>query len=159
MSQRRQTPSFKHLRPISEVSSRTKKAVRSQDTKPEIILRRTLWKRGLRYRVANRHLPGRPDVVFPTEKVAIFCDGDFWHGRDWDQRRKRLAAGANPQYWIKKIETNRTRDRRVTAELEGMGWKVLRFWEGEVLKDAESLASLIHQILLERRAGPTDPSD
>lgn len=157
MSPERQTPSFKNLRPVSEASSRTKKAVRSKDTKPELTLRRALWKRGLRYRVANRNLPGKPDIVFPTEKVAIFCDGDFWHGRNWDQRREKLAKGANAQYWIKKIETNRSRDQRTTAELEERGWTVLRFWEGDIMKDVESAADVIQRAVLQRRHSATNP--
>lgn len=152
MVQKRKTPSFKDLKPASETSSRVKKAVSSKDTKPEIMLRRALWKHGLRYRLTTRHLPGKPDIVFPKEQIAIFCDGDFWHGRNWGRRQLRLAEGTNSQYWVQKIETNRKRDQRVTAELESMDWKVLRFWEGEIRENADSLALVVYRAVIERRA-------
>ena len=102
---------------------------RSKHTKPEILLRKALWARGLRYRLHAKDLPGKPDIVFRRAWVVVFCDGDFWHGRDWEQRRAKLADGANPDYWINKIASNRERAVHQSQELEAAGWLVLRFWE------------------------------
>jgi DNA mismatch endonuclease (patch repair protein) len=85
-------------------------------------------------------LPGRPDLVLPSAKLAVFCDGDFWHGRDWRARRRRLAQGANASYWIPKILANRARDRRVSRQLLALGWAVVRVWESDVVKDAHKVA-------------------
>lgn len=104
-------------------------------TKAEMVLRRALWREKLRYRVAVKHLPGKPDICFMRAKVAVFCDGDFWHGRNWARRRRKLAKGANSTYWVAKIQRNMERDRETDARLSALGWKVLRFWESDLLKD------------------------
>lgn len=98
---------------------------------------------GLRYRIHRADLPGRPDVVFVAARVAVFVDGDFWHGRDWRSRRARLARGANAPYWLAKIAANRTRDRRSTAALQRHGWTVIRVWERDVLADPERIANAV----------------
>src|SRR5690606_11852521 len=98
-------------------------------TKPERILRSLLWKRGLRFRKNYSALPGRPDIVFTRARVVVFCDGDFWHGKNWAERRPRLAVGANASYWTRKIEANMIRDQQRTQALASEGWEVLRFWE------------------------------
>lgn len=113
---------------------------RSKHTKPEILLRKALWARGLRYRLHAKDLPGKPDIVFRRAWVVVFCDGDFWHGRDREQRRAKLADGANPDYWINKIASNRERAVHQSQELEAAGWLVLRFWESELLADVEAIA-------------------
>jgi DNA mismatch endonuclease (patch repair protein) len=110
-------------------------------------LRRELWARGLRYRANVKEIIGKPDIVFPTQKVLIFCDGDFFHGRDWPTLRDKLARRANSSYWIKKIEYNRQRDREVDAELKRAGWRVLRFWESEIKSDLEQAARDVESAL------------
>lgn len=105
---------------------------RRSDTIPELLLRKELWRRGLRYRLCCPDLPGRPDIVFRAKRVAIFCDGDFWHGRDWPQRSEKLATGKNADYWIPKIEANMLRDRRNARLLTEAGWEVLRYWEHDL---------------------------
>ena len=90
---------------------------------------------GLRFRLKTDHLPGRPDLIFPGAKAAIFCDGDFWHGRDWDNLKIALGRRANPDYWIAKIGYNRERDTEVTQQLTNTGWRVLRLWEREIVND------------------------
>lgn len=134
------SPSFQGRQPASAVSSGIKKRVRAKDTTPELLLRRAVWGQGLRYRLHGRDLPGRPDLVFTRARVAVFCDGDFWHGRDWAQRRRRLRAGANASYWLDKIRSNRARDRRVNRALTALGWVVLRFWETDIKADPERYA-------------------
>ena len=116
--------------------------VKSGDTAPEIEFRRALWARGLRYRVSPRFLPGKPDVVLPGPKIAVFIDGEYWHGGQW-QRRKLLAledqfAGTSSKdYWLFKIRRNMERDCAATAALQSAGWAVLRFWESEIKANLE----------------------
>lgn len=115
-----------------EKRSKIMSSIKGKDTKIELMLRRALWKAGIRgYRV-NAKLPGKPDIVFKKYKVAIFCDGDFWHGKDFDELKVRLT----PQ-WLEKIQKNIERDRRNDELLEKDGWVVLHFWETEIIKKIE----------------------
>ena len=147
--QNRNAPSYKGFKSSSEIQTRTKRANRRRDTKPELILRRELHRLGLRYRLKTDHLPGHPDLIFPTARAAIFCDGDFWHGRDWEHLQRALRRRANPDYWIAKIGYNRSRDMEVTQRLTGDGWRVMRLWEGEILRDpaqaARRVKEFVHQ--------------
>jgi DNA mismatch endonuclease (patch repair protein) len=127
-------PRYDGCVPASQAASRTKRRNRSRDTSAELLLRKALWARGLRYRLHVRGLPGKPDIVFRRYRLAVFVDGDFWHGRDWDKRKGRLSRGANPTYWIEKIEYNMRRDREQTSLLTTRGWRVLRFWETDVAR-------------------------
>lgn len=117
----------------------------------EKLLRSEIWRIGLRYRVQPRDLVGTPDVVFSSQRVCVFCDGDFWHGRDWPVLRRQLEKRANPLYWVPKIRSNRVRDRRVTRSLERRGWTVLRYWETDVLGDAGAIAEQIARIVRRRK--------
>ena len=96
-----------------------------RDTTPDLLLRRALRAVGLRYRIDVASLPGRPDLVIPAARLAIFCDGDFWHG---NPRNFKLPQ-TNPEFWMKKIQYNRAKDRRVTRFWRGRGWTVIRIWE------------------------------
>jgi DNA mismatch endonuclease (patch repair protein) len=126
-------PSFRGCRPASaRASAAARGASRKTDSRCEVKLRRLLWRAGARFRKDVTSLPGRPDIVFPRARLIVFCDGDFWHGKDWDSRRRKLAQGANASYWIGKIEANRVRDRLQTARLEASGWTVLRVWESTI---------------------------
>lgn len=127
---------------------------RSEDTEPEVLLRRTLWHRGHRYRKNVSVLPGKPDIVFRGERVVVFCDGDFWHGRNWQERKKKLKEGANADYWVPKIKANRERDKRQTQELKQEGWTVLRFWESEIKDDPGAVADEVEKALSEK--GPDE---
>jgi DNA mismatch endonuclease (patch repair protein) len=98
-------------------------------------------------------LPGCPDIVFGKAKVVIFCDGDFWHGRNLDERVTKLRRGHNAPYWIAKIRANVERDRRHQNALEESGWRVLRFWEGDILKDPRAIATRV-AVVVRERAGP-----
>ena len=108
--------------------------IRSTNTKPEVALRKALWHFGYRYRCHDKRLPGKPDLVFAKQKMVVFVDGDFWHGHNWRQKREKIKK--NAAFWIPKIERNMQRDREVTAQLEALGWRVVRVWEHE-LKKAE----------------------
>lgn len=136
-------PRYSNFRPASATSSKAMRGNRSRDTRPEITLRRVLWRAGARYRKNVANLPGKPDLVFPGARVVIFCDGDFWHGRQWKSLRRKLERRANAVYWVSKIQANRERDRRTNAELEHAGWLVMRVWEGDVLHNAPAIAARI----------------
>jgi DNA mismatch endonuclease (patch repair protein) len=88
-------------------------------------------------------LPGRPDLVVRRFRIAVFCDGDFWHGRNWSNRKRKLATGWNARYWVAKIQRNRERDRRTTALLRRLGWHVVRVWESEVRRNPNRAAAKI----------------
>jgi DNA mismatch endonuclease (patch repair protein) len=145
----RPTPSFKGLSAASPASSRAKKMNRSADTEHECLLRSLLWRQGLRYRKNVRALPGKPDIVFSAARVAVFCDGDFWHGRDWPRLSRKLRIGTNAIYWFPKIKTNRNRDRRNDRLLKREGWTVIRLWETDIhrnpLQVAQTIAELVRR--------------
>jgi DNA mismatch endonuclease, patch repair protein len=105
------------------------------NTRCELALRQALWAAGCRYRKNVSDLPGRPDILFLGARIAVFCDGDFWHGRDWEARRQKLGRGTNSAYWLAKIHGNIERDQRNTRRLQEMGWTVLRFWESQIRSD------------------------
>lgn len=148
---RDRNPSYKGLTPASEASSRAKRSNRAQNTTPELLLRRELWRLGLRYRANVRELYGRPDVVFAKAKVAVFCDGDFWHGREWEIRRVKLERGWNADYWLTKIERNIERDKRNTELLEQAGWCVMRLWETDIKRDPLAMAQHVQRVVNSRR--------
>lgn len=136
-------PRYCAFRPASASASEVKRRNRARDTKAEMLLRRALWARGLRYRLHDTRLPGKPDIVFRQARLVVFVDGDFWHGRDWRRRRAKLARGSNAGYWIPKIEANIARDRKITRALKKAGWIVLRFWETDVLEAPDQITDEI----------------
>ena len=146
----KEAPSFRGLKPASEAASRSKRANRKTDSLHEILLRRELTKLGLRYRKYAGDLPGNPDLVFRTAEVVVFCDGDFWHGRDWVRLKRYLLRRHNASYWIAKIASNRKRDRAVSRKLAKAGWHVVRIWETDILSDPQESASSIH-VLVSRK--------
>jgi DNA mismatch endonuclease, patch repair protein len=122
---------------------------RSTDTSPECLLRSRLFKQGLRFRKNVRVLPGKPDIVFATALVVVFCDGDFWHGRDWQRRSRKLRDGTNASYWVAKIKANRGRDRRNNRLLGQWGWTVVRVWETDIRANPEQVADRIANVVHE----------
>lgn len=125
-------------------------AVRGRDTKSEVMLRSLLHRRGLRFR-KHYPLPGRPDIVFPRPRVAVFVDGDYWHGNAW--RARGLGSFEdqfrhnNGAWWKAKIKSNVERDRRVDDQLRAAGWRVIRIWESDLLQDPASAVSLIARVV------------
>ncbi len=107
----------------------------------EQLLAKQLWHLGYRYRKNYKKLPGSPDIALTRYRIAIFVDGEFWHGKDWPERKAKLQR--NREYWVEKIEENIARDRRVDNQLQELGWLVIRFWEKEVFKDCKSCVSRI----------------
>lgn len=116
--------------------------ISSQDTHPELELRKMLWSQGYRYRLRNG-LPGRPDLTFPAVRVAVFVDGCFWHGCPQHYR----APKTNAEYWRSKVENNIRRDRRADEDLESLGWKVCRLWEHQIRSDLDSAISEVDRIV------------
>lgn len=144
----RPTPSYRGLRPSSAAASRAARASsRKVGTKCELVLRRALWSAGFRYRVSVRGLPGNPDIAFLRERVAIFCDGDFWHGRDLEVRVEKLKRGHNAPYWVQKIRSNASRDQRRTEQLQQLGWRVVRLWEKDILRCPEQAVLKVSALL------------
>ena len=129
-------------------------AVRSKNTRPELLLRKALWQKGLRYRVNYKALPGKPDVVFTKSKVAVFCDGDFWHGHNWalrglpsfEEELKRYSS-----YWQEKLIRNVARDKEIDHQLETQGWCVVRIWESEIKNDLAACVAMVEDALFTAR--------
>ncbi|MEU0894199.1 MULTISPECIES: very short patch repair endonuclease [Streptomyces] len=136
------------------VTSRIMAAVRNRDTRPEVALRSALWRRGLRYRVRTT-LMGKPDITFPGAKLAVFVDGDFWHGNAWRIRglpsfEAQFDRMNNPDFWRAKLRKNMTRDAEVNSALAQAGWTVYRVFESRLKRDLDEVVEEIFQIV---RAG------
>ncbi len=117
------------------------KKIKSGNTKSEIILRKVLWGLGIRYRKNYKKLPGTPDIVIPKYKLIIFVDGEFWHGFEWEKKKKCIKS--NRDFWIPKIERNIQRDAETNNALREMGWTVLRFWDQQIKKELGNCVNII----------------
>lgn len=122
--------------------------VKNKDSEIEILLRKALWQKGYRYRKNVSGIYGHPDIAFISKKVAIFCDSEFWHGYDWENRKKDFRT--NREFWIAKIERNIVRDKEVNDFLNNNGWVVIRFWGKEIKKDLQSCVQKIEETIKER---------
>lgn len=120
--------------------------IRSKDTKAEVLLRKALYHEGYRYRKNYKELPGKPDIVLTKYKLCIFCDGEFFHGKDFDIKK---PVDENHEYWDKKIRRNMERDREVNTQLEELGWRVLRFWNKDIAKDPDKCLAVIRAAVAE----------
>lgn len=125
-----------------EQRRRAMQRVKLKDGPLEVKVRSALWKRGYRFRKHLKGLPGSPDVVFTRKKVAVFIDGDFWHGYDFEKWRDKLTP-----FWRAKIEANRSRDERNFRSLRDMGWTVVRLWGHEVKKDLDGCLGRVQEAL------------
>lgn len=123
--------------------------IKSKDTSIEICLRRALWRKGYRYRINYRELPGKPDIVFIKYKIAVFCDSEFFHGKDWEVLKPRLEAGNNAEYWIKKICRNVERDDQINKQLLFMGWTVIRFWGKDIMNHPDECVKVIEETIFD----------
>ena len=123
-------------------------AVKNKDSQIEQLLRKELWSRGIRYRKNVNRIYGKPDIVFIGKKIAVFCDSEFWHGYNWEERKKDFKS--HQEFWIPKIERNMARDVEVTARLESEGWTVIRFWGNEIKKNAVGCADIIEAAYKEK---------
>lgn len=123
--------------------------IKNKDTGIERKLRKVLWEKGYRYRKNYAALPGKPDIVLTKYKIAIFCDGEFFHGKDWQVLKPRLESSNNSEYWIKKIDRNRKRDEEINKQLLFMGWTVIRFWGKDIQKDIEGCVKVIEETIFD----------
>lgn len=121
--------------------------IRSKDTSIEVILREALWHRGYRYRKNYRKIPGTPDIALTKYRIAIFCDSEFWHGKDWENLKKKLEKGNNPDFWVKKIERNIQRDAEVDGKLKNDDWTVFHFWEKDIEKNTDDCVEKIEEAI------------
>ena len=129
--------------------SRTMSRIKSKDTSIELALRKALWGAGIRYRKNYAKLPGTPDIAITKYKIAIFCDGEFWHGKDWESKRGNIQS--NHDYWIEKIERNIGRDIEVNRVICGNGWTVIRFWGNEILDRVADCVEEIQGIIFQSK--------
>lgn len=127
------------------------KSNKGKDTKPELLLRKELWRRGLRYRKNYKELFGKPDIVFLGARIAVFVDGKMWHGYDWEHQKDDFKSRRD--YWIPKIEHNIEHDYEVTQELISLDWFVMRFWDFEIKKNLQECADKIERAYNNRKDG------
>lgn len=116
-------------------------AVKNKDSKIEILLRKELWSRGIRYRKNTSKVFGHPDIAFIGRKIAVFCDSEFWHGYDWENKKHEIKS--RREFWIPKIERNMQRDIEVNERLNADGWKVIRFWGNDIKRDVKACADVV----------------
>ena len=131
----------------SETVSKNMRSIHSKDTSIELQLRKALWHKGYRYRKTYKALPGSPDIVLTKYKIAIFCDSEFFHGKDWEILKLRLEKGKNPDYWIKKIERNRSRDFETDKKLLFLGYTVIHFWGQDIKKHTDECIQAIEEAI------------
>ena len=131
-----------------EQRRRNMQAVKNKDSKIEVMLRKELWNRGLRYQKNSTKVYGKPDIVFICKKVAVFCDSEFWHGYDWENKKNEIKS--KRELWIPKIESNIQRDIEVTNKLQSEGWVVLRFWGNDIKKNLTECADKIERTIKQR---------
>lgn len=121
--------------------------IKSKDTSIELKLRKKLWSKGYRYRKNVNNLPGKPDIVLTKYKIVIFCDSEFFHGKDWDVLKLKLKKSNNSEYWIKKIKRNMQRDDEINKKLSFMGWTVIRFWGKDILTNIDECILVIEDAI------------
>ena len=131
------------MKKTPEQISYNMRQVKNKDSAIELMLRKELWSRGLRYRKNVKAVFGKPDIAFIGKKIAVFCDSEFWHGYNWEERKNDFKS--HQEFWIPKIERNMDSDREVTAKLESEGWTVLRFWGKEIKKNVSVCADIIQK--------------
>lgn len=144
---------------VTETRSRTMSHIRSRDTSIEKALRRALWEKGYRYRKNYKALPGSPDICLTKYKLAIFCDSEFFHGKDWEVLRPKVEKGNNGEYWVKKIENNMERDSEADKKLLFLGWTVIHFWGTDILKKTEECVRAIEEVIFDIQLGQADGAE
>lgn len=118
-------------------------AIKNKDSQIEVMLRKELWRKWLRYQKNSKKVFGKPDIVFLGKKFAVFCDSEFWHGYNWEERKKDFKS--HQEFWIPKIERNMQRDIEVTKKLQNDGWTILRFWYKDIKKYTKQCADVIER--------------
>ena len=148
----RKKPKSRYRPRPAEVTSKVMAQVKSKDSKAELILRKTLWRSGYRYRIHDSRLVGKPDIAFPKARLVVFVDGDFWHGHALQEEGvetfRAAMRTARFDWWLEKIQKTIRRDTSITEKLTAEGWRVLRFWESEVLSDPTSVADRVEEAFI-----------
>ena len=139
----------------SATVSNNMRKIHSKDTSIELLLRKALWHKGYRYRKNYKALPGSPDIVLTKYKIAIFCDSEFCHGKDWEILKLRLENGKNADFWIKKIERNRNRDYENDKKLLFLGYTVLHFWGQDISKHTDECLQTIEEAIWDTKFSDT----
>ncbi|RNL52783.1 very short patch repair endonuclease [Pedobacter jejuensis] len=147
-------PRFEEAAGFYTTTERSKRMadIKAKNTKAEVLLRKSLWAKGVRFRIHVKTMPGKPDIVINKYRLAIFVDGSFWHGFNWD--KKKTTIKTNAQFWIPKIERNMQRDSTNQKKLEEAGYIVMRFWDHEINKQ---LTKCLNQVLLYLESARNQP--
>lgn len=132
---------------VSESRRKTMCKIRGKDTSIELNLRKALWKEGIRYRKNYKEIPGSPDICITKYKIAIFCDSEFFHGKDWTVLKSKLEKGNNSSYWMAKIQENIERDDKIDKELLFRGWTVIHFWGNDILKHTDECVKIVKETI------------
>lgn len=141
---------------VSERSHKNMSRIKGKDTSIEVTLRKALWHKGIRYRKNLKTIPGRPDIAITKYQIAIFCDSEFFHGKDWEVLKPKLEKGKNPDYWVKKIQRNIDRDKEKDQALLAQGWTVIHFWGKDILKNTDECIRVIEETIFELSLGVND---
>lgn len=145
--------SERNFKNVSEKRSKTMSHIRGKDTSIELTLRKALWAEGFRYRKNYKALPGSPDICLTKYKIAIFCDSEFFHGKDWEILKPRVQNGNNGEYWVKKIQENMNRDDENDKKLLFLGWTVIHFWGKDILKNTDECIKVIKEAIFDLKMG------
>lgn len=133
----------------AEQRRRNMQAIKNKNTKIEILLGKSMWAAGMRYRKNDKTVFGKPDFVMKGLKIAIFCDSEFFHGKDWETEKDRIKT--NREFWVNKIEGNIKRDNLVNEKLQTDGWIVIRFWGTDIKKNIQNCISIIQEAIFNRK--------
>lgn len=134
-----------------EQRKKNMQSIRSKDTRIEIILRKALWHKGIRYRKNYSKIPGKPDIAITKYRIAVFCDSEFFHGKDWEELKPRLLKGDNGEFWVKKIGRNREHDEEINRELSFLGWTVIRFWGTDIKKHLDDCVKVVEEAIFDNK--------
>lgn len=134
---------------VTEQRKKTMSRIRGKDTSIEIALRKALWNKGYRFRKNYKKLPGSPDICLTKYKIAIFCDSEFFHGKEWDVLKPKVEKGNNGEYWVKKIQENINRDAEMDKKLLFLGWTVIHFWGKDILKNTDECIQVIEETIFD----------
>lgn len=134
-----------------EQRKKNMQSIKSKDSKIEIILRKALWTKGIRYRKNYSRIPGKPDIAITKYKIAVFCDSEFFHGKDWEQLKPRLEKGDNGEFWVNKISKNREHDEEINKQLSFLGWAVIRFWGTDIKKKTDECVKVIEEAIFDSK--------
>ena len=134
---------------MPEQCKKNMRSIKGKDTSIEMILRKALWKKGYHYRKNYKNLPGTPDIALTKYKIAIFCDGEFFHGKDCEILKPRLERGKNSDFLVTKISRNRERDEEINKKLLFMGWIVIRFWGMDIKKNTDEYIRVIEETIFD----------